>query len=263
MPAKPAFEKIPPLAGAAPMPAPPPDEDGTNGGVPPTVAPGKRTVPPAPKIGGRMGPSPPPLPAPPPAPAPPDGSNGGVPPRAPPPNTGTAPIPRVPARPGPAAASGTTRRQDRRRSARRPAREHGDRTDPEDAAQPAEQPAATTLAAADTALLHLRFRAGDEQVHQHRRHARGHDVLDGGEQRGLQRVPDGRPHRLRFGHKGIEDAASLLLERLEDALVLVRDEFARGRRALDLRHVDLCGGGLLERALLVLAQFLNLTGDLA
>src|ERR1019366_2948096 len=97
IPPKPAFEKIPPVAGAAPMPAPPPDEDGTNGGVPPTVAPGKSTFPPAPKMGGKMDPSPPPLPAPP--PVPPDGRNGGVPPGAPPANTGTAPIPRMPPSP--------------------------------------------------------------------------------------------------------------------------------------------------------------------
>src|SRR6202047_3950617 len=52
MPASPAFEKIPPAAGAAPMPAPPaPDEDGANGGVPPTAAPGNETFPPAPQIG--------------------------------------------------------------------------------------------------------------------------------------------------------------------------------------------------------------------
>src|ERR1035437_4926691 len=95
MPAKPAFEKIPPAAGAAPMPAPPPDADGTNGGVPPTVAPGKRTLPPDPNMGGRIVPRPPPRPA----PAPPDGRNGGVPPGAPPANTGTAPSPRMPPSP--------------------------------------------------------------------------------------------------------------------------------------------------------------------
>jgi len=220
MPAKPAFEKVPPVLGAAPMPAPPPDEDGTNGGVPPHRRAGEEDVP-ARSEDGRQD--------------------------------------RPQTTPGAATSTCTARWQERRRTAGRAAREHRDRTDPKDAAQPA----ATTLAATDPALLHLRIRAGDEHVHQQRCHARGHDILDGGEQRGLEGVPDGRPHRRRLGHEGVKDTASLLLERLEDALVLVRDEFTRGRRTLDLRHVDLCGGGLLERVLLVLAQFLDLTGDLA
>ena len=60
---KPPFEKIPPAAGAAPMPAPPPDEDGTNGGVPPTVPPTPPVAPRTISATRTKPPKPPPPPA--------------------------------------------------------------------------------------------------------------------------------------------------------------------------------------------------------
>ena len=67
---------------------------------------------------------------------------------------------------------------------------------------------------------------------------------------------------MRLRNERIEHAASLLLERLEDALVLVDNDLAGRDCALRLRHIDFGRGRTLERFLLVLAQLADLVADL-
>ena len=101
-----------------------------------------------------------------------------------------------------------------------------------------------------------------EEFGEHGRDARRHHIAQDVQHRLLERVADGRPNGLRLGEERIEDAAGLLLQRLEDGGVLALNQMPGLRRAARLLNIDLAGRAFLERVLLVLAQLPDAAADL-
>ena len=126
------------------------------------------------------------------------------------------------------------RRAARDRPAASPA-EHRHRADAQQAAQPAQHPAATARPRAAARERHL---LAGEHLHQRGRDPRRDDLLDGRQERGLERVADGLPHRLRLGEERVEHAARLLLERVEDLPVVLAHQLRRPVGGVLARRAD-------------------------